>query len=85
MQFEKEIGCVVNVKIVVIFDEMVSLMIKGGYDLVMVFGDVLLCLIMGKCVQLINIVLIFNWKMFDLCVVKGDWFNVGGKVYGIFY
>lgn len=85
MQFEKEIGCVVNVKIVVIFDEMVSLMIKGGYDLVMVFGDVLLCLIMGKCVQLINIVLIFNWKMFDLCVVKGDWFNVGGKVYGTFY
>lgn len=64
---------------------MVSLMIKGGYDLVIVFGDVLLCLIMGKCVQLINIVLIFNWKMFDFCVVKGDWFNVGGKVYGILY
>lgn len=37
-----------NVKIVAIFDEMVSLMIKGGYDLVTVFGDVSLRLIMGK-------------------------------------
>lgn len=84
-QFEKDIGCQVNVKIVVIFDEMVSLMVKGGYDLVIVLGDVLLCLIMGKCVQLINMVLIVGWGFFDLCIVKGVWFNVGGKVYGMLY
>lgn len=33
-QFEKETGCAVNVKTAATSDEMVSLMAKGGYDLV---------------------------------------------------
>ncbi|GAB7445551.1 hypothetical protein OUHCRE11_47320 [Enterobacter asburiae] len=30
----------------------------------------------------INSALIPNWKSSDPRVVKGEWFNVGGKVYG---
>ena len=33
-QFEKDTGCAVNVKTAATSDEMVSLMAKGGYDLV---------------------------------------------------
>lgn len=66
-------------------DEMVSLMAKGGYDLVTASGDASLRLIMGKRVQPINTALIPNWKALDPRVVKGDWFNVGGKVYGTPY
>lgn len=40
---------------------------------------------MGKRVQPINTALIPNWKTLDPRVVKGDWFNVGGKVYGTPY
>ena len=56
---------------------MVSLMAKGGYDLVTASGDASLRLIMGKRVQPINTALIPNWKTLDPRVVKGDWFNVG--------
>jgi putative spermidine/putrescine transport system substrate-binding protein len=38
-QFEKETGCAVNVKTAATSDEMVSLMAKGGYDLVTASGD----------------------------------------------
>lgn len=84
-QFEKETGCAVNVKTAATSDEMVSLMVKGGYDLVTASGDASLRLIMGKRVQPINTALIPNWKALDPRVVKGDWFNVGGKVYGTPY
>ena len=84
-QFEKETGCAVNVKTAATSDEMVSLMAKGGYDLVTASGDASLRLIMGKRVQPINTALIPNWKALDPRVVKGDWFNVGGKVYGTPY
>jgi putative spermidine/putrescine transport system substrate-binding protein len=40
---------------------MVSLMAKGGYDLVTASGDASLRLIMGKRVQPINTALIANW------------------------
>jgi putative spermidine/putrescine transport system substrate-binding protein len=53
-QFEKETGCEVNVKTAATSDEMVSLMAKGGYDLVTASGDASLRLIMGKRVQPIN-------------------------------
>ena len=53
-QFEKETGCAVNVKTAATSDEMVSLMTKGGYDLVTASGDASLRLIMGKRVQPIN-------------------------------
>ncbi|EIR8065546.1 spermidine/putrescine ABC transporter substrate-binding protein, partial [Escherichia coli] len=73
-QFEKETGCAVNVKTAATSDEMVSLMAKGGYDLVTASGDASLRLIMGKRVQPINTALIPNWKALDPRVVKGDWF-----------
>ncbi len=81
-QFEKESGCRVNVKTAATSDEMVSLMAKGGYDLVTASGDASLRLIMGKRVQAINTALIPNWKTLDPRVAKGAWFNVGDKVYG---
>jgi putative spermidine/putrescine transport system substrate-binding protein len=83
--FEKETGCKVNVKTAATSDEMVSLMAKGGYDLVTASGDASLRLIMGKRVQPINTALIPNWKDVDPRLEKGSWFNVGGKVYGTPY
>ncbi|MDK1063052.1 spermidine/putrescine ABC transporter substrate-binding protein, partial [Cronobacter sakazakii] len=38
-EFEKSTGCAVNVKTAATSDEMVSLMAKGGYDLVTASGD----------------------------------------------
>ena len=38
-QFEKQTSCAVNVKTAATSDEMVSLMAKGGYDLVTASGD----------------------------------------------
>jgi len=84
-EFEIASGCQVNVKTAATSDEMVSLMAKGGYDLVTASGDASLRLIMGKRVQPINTALISNWKNVDPRVAKGDWFNVGGKVYGAPY
>ncbi len=60
--FEKETGCKVSVKTAATSDEMVSLMAKGGYDLVTASGDASLRLIVGKRVQPINPQLIPNWK-----------------------
>ena len=64
-QFEKDTGCQVNVKTAATSDEMVSLMAKGGYDLVTASGDASLRLIYGKRVQPINTALIPNWKQID--------------------
>ncbi|WP_336277154.1 putative ABC transporter substrate-binding protein YdcS [Cronobacter dublinensis] len=84
-EFEKSSGCAVNVKTAATSDEMVSLMAKGGYDLVTASGDASLRLIMGKRVQPINTALIPNWKNVDPRLVKGEWFNLNGKVYGTPY
>ncbi|WP_105634289.1 putative ABC transporter substrate-binding protein YdcS [Cronobacter dublinensis] len=84
-EFEKSSGCAVNVKTAATSDEMVSLMAKGGYDLVTASGDASLRLIMGKRVQPINTALIPNWKNVDPRLVKGEWFNLDGKVYGTPY
>ncbi|QFH71639.1 ABC transporter substrate-binding protein [Enterobacter sp. E76] len=84
-QFEKETGCEVNVKTAATSDEMVSLMAKGGYDLVTASGDASLRLIMGKRVQPVDTSKIANWKNVDPRLVKGEWFNVDGKVYGTPY
>lgn len=84
-QFEKETGCAVNVKTAATSDEMVSLMAKGGYDLVTASGDASLRLIMGKRVQAINTALIPNWKNVDPRLKDAPWFTVAGKVYGTPY
>ena len=57
-------------------------MAKGGLRSGYGIRRCLAALIMGKRVQPINTALIPNWKALDPRVVKGDWFNVGGKVYG---
>ena len=58
---------------------MVSLMAKGGYDLVTASGDASLRLIMGKRVQPINTALIPNWKTIDPRVVKANGLTLAEK------
>ncbi|WP_409263854.1 putative ABC transporter substrate-binding protein YdcS [Pseudomonas putida] len=83
--FEKETGCKVSVKTAATSDEMVSLMTKGGYDLVTASGDASLRLIAGKRVQPINTALIPNWKSIDPRLQNGDWYVVDKQVYGTPY
>lgn len=83
--FEKETGCKVNVKTAATSDEMVSLMAKGGYDLVTASGDASLRLIAGKRVQPINIDLIPNWKNVDERLKTADWHVVNGQHFGTPY
>ena len=84
-QFEKQTGCAVNVKTAATSDEMVSLMAKGGYDLVTASGDASLRLIFGKRVQPINTALIPNWKNIDPRLLNGARYTVDGKTYGTPY
>lgn len=83
--FEKETGCKVSVKTAATSDEMVSLMTKGGYDLVTASGDASLRLIAGKRVQPINTALISNWKTIDPRLQNGGWYVVDKQVYGTPY
>ncbi|WP_248918949.1 putative ABC transporter substrate-binding protein YdcS [Pseudomonas entomophila] len=83
--FEKETGCKVSVKTAATSDEMVSLMTKGGYDLVTASGDASLRLIVGKRVQPINTALIPNWKNLDPRLHNGAWYVVKDQVYGTPY
>jgi len=83
--FEKETGCKVSVKTAATSDEMVSLMTKGGYDLVTASGDASLRLIAGKRVQPINTALIPNWKSIDPRLQNGGWYVVDEQVYGTPY
>ena len=83
--FEQQTGCKVNVKTAATSDEMVSLMAKGGYDLVTASGDASLRLIAGKRVQPINIDLIPNWKNVDERLKTADWHVVNGQHFGTPY
>ena len=83
--FEKETGCKVNVKTAGTSDEMVSLMAKGGYDLVTASGDASLRLIAGKRVQPINTALIPNWKNLDPRLKDAPWYVVNNQTYGTPY
>ena len=84
-QFEKSSGCQVSVKTAATSDEMVSLMNSPDYDLVTASGDASLRLIYGKKVQEINPALIPSWNTLDPRVKGGNWYTVGGKVYGTPY
>ncbi|HEY0285982.1 MAG TPA: putative ABC transporter substrate-binding protein YdcS [Pseudomonas sp.] len=83
--FEQETGCKVSVKTAATSDEMVSLMTKGGYDLVTASGDASLRLIAGKRVQPIDTSLIPNWKNLDPRLAGGQWYVVDKKTYGTPY
>jgi len=84
-QFEKDTGCKVNVKTAATSDEMVSLMAKGGYDLVTASGDASLRLVYGKRVQPINTALVPNWKNVDQRLQDAPWHTVDGMHYGTPY
>ncbi|MEE1947794.1 putative ABC transporter substrate-binding protein YdcS [Pseudomonas alcaligenes] len=84
-QFEQDTGCKVNVKTAATSDEMVSLMAKGGYDLVTASGDASLRLIAGKRVQPVNVDLIPSWKHIDERLKDAPWHTVGGQHYGTPY
>ncbi|RJG10218.1 extracellular solute-binding protein [Pseudomonas cavernicola] len=84
-QFEKDTGCKVNVKTAATSDEMVSLMAKGGYDLVTASGDASLRLVYGKRVQPINPELIPNWKNIDPRLKDAPWYVVNKQTYGTPY
>ncbi|WP_271411903.1 putative ABC transporter substrate-binding protein YdcS [Pseudomonas sp. Q1-7] len=84
-QFEKDTGCKVNVKTAATSDEMVSLMAKGGYDLVTASGDASLRLVAGKRVQPINTALIPNWNTLDERLQDAPWHTVQGVHYGTPY
>src|SRR5438105_6269891 len=83
--FEQETGCKVNVKTAATSDEMVSLMTKGGYDLVTASGDASLRLVAGKRVQPINTDLIKSWKTVDDRLKDAPWFTVDKVHYGVPY
>lgn len=82
-EFEKNTGCMVNVKTAATSDEMVSLMAKGGYDLVTASGDASLRLIYGNRVQPINLDLIKAWESVDERLQNAPWHTVAGKHYGV--
>ncbi|MDH1338140.1 ABC transporter substrate-binding protein [Pseudomonas chengduensis] len=84
-QFEQDSGCQVNVKTAATSDEMVSLMAKGGYDLVTASGDASLRLVAGKRVQPINTDLIPNWSKVDERLKNAPWHTVAGQHYGTPY
>lgn len=82
-QFESNTGCKVNVKTAATSDEMVSLMAKGGYDLVTASGDSSLRLIYGKHVQAIDISKIQAWDTIDPRLKNAPWHTVNDKHYGV--
>lgn len=83
--FEKQTGCMVNVKTAATSDEMVSLMNSGNYDLVTASGDASLRLIYGKKVQPIDTARIPSWHTLDPRLQNGSWFTVNGRHYGTPY
>ena len=83
--FEKNTGCMVNIKTAGTSDEMVALMNEGGFDIVTASGDASLRLIAGETVQEININLIPSWNTIDPRLQDAAWHTVDGKHYGTPY
>lgn len=82
-EFEKTTGCKVTVKTAGTSDEMVSLMNKGGYDLVTASGDASLRLVAGKKVQPIDIAKISSWSKVDKRLQDAPWHTVDNVHYGV--
>ncbi len=83
--FEAETGCTVNVKVAATSDEMVALMVEGGYDLVTASGDASNRLISGGTVQEVNVDLIPSWDTVDPRLQSAPWNTVDGRHYGVPY
>ncbi len=84
-KFETDTGCKVNVKTAGTSDEMVSLMIQGGHDLVTASGDASLRLIRGGTVQPVDISRIPSYESLDPRLKEASWHFVDGKHYGVPY
>jgi len=82
-EFEKQTGCVVNVKSASSSDEMVMLMNQGGYDLVTAAGDASSRLIKSGKVQPINTALLPSWDSLDSRIINSPWHTIAGIHYGI--
>lgn len=83
--FEEETGCKVNIKTAATSDEMVALMVDGGFDLVTASGDASNRLISGGRVQEINTSLVPSWNTVDERLQNAPWHTVDGKHYGVPY
>ncbi len=83
--FEKQTGCMVQVKTANTSDEMVALMNEGGFDLVTASGDASLRLVAGGRVQEVNPELVPSWKQVDDRLKDAPWHTVDGKHYGVPY
>jgi putative spermidine/putrescine transport system substrate-binding protein len=81
--FEEKTGCQTNVKPFNTSDEAVSLMSKGGYDVVSASGDATLRLIAAGDVEPINTDLVPNYADVAPFLKDQDFNSVEGQMYGI--
>ncbi len=81
--FEKETGCVVNLKTFGTSDEAVKLMQGGGWDLVSASGDATLRLIYGDNVQPLNADLVPNYADVFQDLKLQSFNSVSGVPYGV--
>lgn len=81
--FEEQTGCQVNVKPFGTSDEAVSLMGKGGYDVVSASGDATLRLIASGDVEPVNTDLVPNYADIAPFLKDKDYNSVNGQMYGI--
>lgn len=81
--FEKETGCVVNLKTFGTSDEAVKLMQGGGWDLVSASGDATLRLIYGDNVQPLNADLVPNYADVFPDLKLQSFNSVSGVPYGV--
>ena len=84
-QFEQDTGCKVNVKTAGTSDEMVSLMTRGGYDLVTASGDASLRLVRLGTVQPVDLARVPGYATLDERLKEAPWHFVDGKHYGVPY
>ncbi len=81
--FEDKSGCQVNVKPFGTSDEAVSLMSKGGYDVVSASGDATLRLISAGDVEPVNTDLISNYADIVPFLKDQNFNSVGDQMYGV--
>jgi putative spermidine/putrescine transport system substrate-binding protein len=84
-QFEQDTGCKVSVKTAGTSDEMVSLMSRGGYDLVTASGDASLRLVRAGTVQPVDLARVPSYGTLDERLKEAPWHFVDGKHYGVPY
>lgn len=81
--FERSTGCKVNVKTAANSDEMVSLMTRGGYDLVTASGDATLRLLSSGVVQPIDLKRVTRYGTVDQRLQEAPWHFINGRHYGV--